>query len=65
VQKFFLSLFFNYNLALNFWQKNIGAKAALKMLMKLTTGVNFINILSMPFLYKSVLRSFSLVRVWL
>jgi hypothetical protein len=28
-------------------------------------GVNFINILSTPFLYKSILRSFSLVTVWL
>jgi len=26
-----------------FWQKNIGAKVAHKMLMKLNTGVNFIN----------------------
>jgi len=26
-----------------FWQKNIGAKGASKMLMKLTTGVNFTN----------------------
>jgi hypothetical protein len=25
----------------NFWQNNIGAKAACKMLVKLTTGVNF------------------------
>ncbi len=25
----------------NFWGKNMGAKAACKMLMKLTTGVNF------------------------
>jgi len=29
------------------------------------TGVNFINILRKPFSYKSVLRSFSLVTVWL
>ncbi len=28
-------------------------------------GVNFINILHTPFLYKSVLGSFSLVKVWL
>ncbi len=28
-------------------------------------GVNFINILHLPFWYKSVLRSFSLVTVWL
>jgi len=27
-----------------YWQKNIGAKAAHKMLMKLTTGLNFTNI---------------------
>jgi hypothetical protein len=37
-------------LALKFsWQKNIGAKAAPKMLMKLTTGVNFINVLRAAF----------------
>ncbi len=30
-----------------------------KMLMKLTTGVNFINILHAHFLYKSAFRSFS------
>jgi len=28
-----------------FWQKDIGAKAVHKILMKLTTGVNFTNIL--------------------
>jgi len=28
-----------------FWQKNIGTQAACKMLMKLTKGVNFTNIL--------------------
>ncbi len=27
-----------------FWRKNISAKGALKMLVKLTSGVNFINI---------------------
>jgi len=49
----------------NFWRKNIGATWARKMLMKLTTGVNFINILLEPFLYKSVLHRFSLVTVLL
>jgi len=34
------------------------------MLMKLTKAVNFINILLKPFLYKSVLRSFSLITFW-
>jgi hypothetical protein len=29
----------------NFWQKDFGAKAAHKMLVKLTPGVNFTNIL--------------------
>jgi len=33
--------------------------------MKLTTGVNFNNILGATFLYKRVLRSFSLVAIWL
>jgi len=28
-----------------FWRKNISKKAAHKMLMKLSTGVNFVNIL--------------------
>jgi len=35
------------------------------MLVKLAKGVNFTNILLVPFSYKSVLRSFSLVTVWL
>ena len=34
-----------------FWQKNIGGKATHKMLMKLTTGSNFIEILRVAFLY--------------
>jgi len=34
------------------------------MLMKLTTGVNFINILLAHFLYERVLLSFSLIKVW-
>jgi len=41
------------------------AIAARKMLVKSTTGVNFINILGAHFLYKSALRSFSLVVFWL
>jgi len=32
-----------------FWLKNIGTKAACKMLVKLTTGVNFINVLWVAF----------------
>jgi len=48
-----------------FWKKNIGAKAACKMLVKLTKGVNFINILSAHFSYKSELSSFSLITVLL
>jgi len=32
-----------------FWPKNIGAKAACKMLMKLNTCVNFTNILQAAF----------------
>jgi len=38
----FHSLQFGFEI---FWQKNIGAKAAHKMFMKLTIGVNFINVL--------------------
>jgi len=37
-------------------QKNIGAKAARKMLMKSTAGVNFTNILQAAFCEKSVLH---------
>jgi len=44
----------------NFWQKNICAKAAPKMLMKLTKGVNFINILHTIFLYESLFSSYIL-----
>jgi len=57
----FAQLFSSYIWLCNFWRKNIGAKAVCKMLMKLTIGVNFINILRLPFLYECVLRSFSLV----
>jgi len=35
------------------------------MLLQKTTCVNFINILCVPFLYESLLRSFSLITVWL
>jgi len=35
------------------------------MLMKLTPGVNFINILGEIFSYKSTLHSFYLMTVWL
>ncbi len=38
--KFFSSLQFGF---LIFWQKNIGKKATRKMLVKLTTGLNFVN----------------------
>jgi len=36
-------------LLLTIWQTNIGSKAARKMLVKLTTGVNFINIFTRIF----------------
>jgi hypothetical protein len=50
VRKCFATLFI---LALKFfWGKNISAKAALKMLMKLTASVNFINVLRRHFLCK-------------
>ncbi len=35
------------------------------MLVKLTSGVNFINILHEKFSYESALCSFSLVKFWL
>jgi len=38
----FLSLQFGFII---FWQKNIDTLAALKMLVKLTTGVNFTKLL--------------------
>jgi len=44
-----------------FSQNNISTKAARKMLVKLTTGVNFINILHTHFLYERRFGSFSLV----
>jgi len=46
-----------------FWQKNIGTKAACKMLARLTTGVNFANILGAYSLNKSVLQIFYLITV--
>jgi hypothetical protein len=42
-----------------FQHKNIGAKAGRKMLMKLTPGVNFINILRPHFSYRSLEQLFS------
>jgi len=53
--------FSSYVLALS---KNSYEKCVHMTLMKLT-GVNFINILCSPFLYKSASRSFSLVMFWL
>ncbi len=38
IQKCFAQLFSNYIWLCKFWQKNVGTKAARKMLMKLTTG---------------------------
>jgi len=43
---------------------SVHVKSALKILIKLTTGVNFTNILQTAFNYKRVLCSFSLVTVW-
>jgi len=42
------------------WHKNISAKAVDKMLIKLTTVVNFTYILQAYSSFKSILRSFSL-----
>jgi len=49
----------------NFWCQNFVQKGSSKMLMKLTPGVNVTTILHAAFLYESVLRSFSLLTVWL
>jgi len=45
-----------------FWQKNIGKKAARKMLVKMT-GLNFINVLRAAFSYKRRFGSFFNVHV--
>ncbi len=42
----------------NFLRKNIDTKAAHKMLMKLTTSVNFINVLLEPFHIKVFYAAF-------
>ena len=57
----FMYLHFRFVL---FWHKENGPKAACKMLVKLTTGLNFNNIFWATFLYKSVMRSFSVVAVY-
>jgi len=65
VQKYFAQLSLVTFQLCNFWRQNIGAKCTLKMLMKLTIGVNFINILLIKFSYISASHSFSLVAFWL
>jgi len=58
VQKWFADLFCAYILGfVNFWQKEIGKKSALKMLAKFATGIYFTNILQ-SFACISVLWSF-------
>jgi hypothetical protein len=47
-----------------FRQKDFGAKAALKMLVKLTPGVNVTNILWAAFSYESFLRHFYVLTIW-
>jgi hypothetical protein len=46
-----------------FGGENIGAKAALKMLVKLTPMVDFTNILRVAFSYKSFARNFFVLEV--
>jgi len=65
VPKQISKLFSNYIQLCDFWRQNFVQKCVRKLLMKLTAGVNFINILREYFLYKSALRSFSLVKFWL
>jgi len=48
-----------------FGAKILFIKCMRQTLMKLTAGVNFINISRAHFWYKSLLSSFSLLRVWL
>ncbi len=65
VSKCFTKIFFTYTFALYFLWKNISAKAAWKMLMKLIFDiVNFTNILWTSFTYLSVLQRFSLLAIW-
>jgi len=45
-------------------KRSKNTQASNKMLMKLMTGYNFINILLVPFWYQSALQSFS-ITVWL
>jgi hypothetical protein len=47
-----------------FWQKDFGTKAVNKMLVKLTPGINFTNILRAVFSHKGFLRSFYLLTIW-
>jgi hypothetical protein len=47
-----------------FWRKDFDAKAANKILVKLTPGVNFTNILRAVFLYERFLRSFYELTIW-
>ncbi len=64
----FTSSFFTYFLLPKNYkpkQNYLAQKDACKMLMKLTPGVNFINILQLNFLCKSAWRSFYLVTFWL
>jgi len=61
IQKCFAHHFSNNSLALYFaifWQKNIGAKAAREMLVKMTTCVNFINVLKAAFVSGDICRSY-------
>jgi hypothetical protein len=47
-----------------FWQKDFGAKAAHKMLVKLTPAVNFTIFLRAAFSYKSFLHSVYVLTFW-
>ncbi len=48
-----------------FGTKILYEKSVRKTLMKLMAGVNFTNILLVPFLYKSVLHCYYLITIWL
>jgi len=62
-QNYFSEIFCVNCLVCIFSQRLIGAKSAYKMLVKLTTGVNFTNILWGAFLYLSIFQSFSVLTV--
>jgi len=55
-----------YNMTIFFvLSGSVHVKAASRTLIKLTPGVNFINILHAPFSYKSTFQRIRLITIWL